>query len=212
MTITATTLAGAITASTTSFAITSATGVVNPNFQTGGPSTVTYLYIDQEIMLVVGVVGTQVSVVRGINGSLAAAHLNLTQVQVGGPGDFLVQNEWLAASTTGLQTIAQLVLPATFLSGATDAIPAGVAGTYIFKTAGVDAATLAAPTAAQEGNVIYISSDTTNVHTITTASLFANGAALASVATFKAFRGSNVLLRVCNLVYHVISSNVTSIT
>jgi hypothetical protein len=99
------------------------------------------------------------------------------------------------------------------LTGSADVINPHVNGNYIVKTAGVDAITLAAPTAGVDDNLsIAIYSDTANAHTITTSSLFANGAALAAVATFKAFRGSGILLRAFNGVWQVLASNVTSIT
>jgi hypothetical protein len=99
------------------------------------------------------------------------------------------------------------------LTGSADVINPHVNGNYIVKTSGVDAMTLTAPTAGTDDNLsVCIYSDTTNAHTITTASLFANGAALAAVATFKAFKGSGVTLRAYNGVWQVISSNVTSIT
>jgi hypothetical protein len=99
------------------------------------------------------------------------------------------------------------------LSGTTDALDPKVAGNYIIKTGSADAITLGAPRAGIDDNrSINIWSDTAFAHTVTLPSaLFANGAALATVATFKAFRGSGLALRAYNGTWQVLASNVTSI-
>lgn len=103
--------------------------------------------------------------------------------------------------------------PITELSGTTDAIDPTVAGNYVIKTAGVNAITLGLPRVGIDDNrSIAIFSDTANAHTVTLPSAqFANGTALATVVTFKAFRGSGVILRAYNGTWQVIGSNVTSI-
>lgn len=103
--------------------------------------------------------------------------------------------------------------PITLLNGAADVIPPFVAGNYIVNRAGVNAMTLAAPRAGtDDGLTINVWSDSANAHTITgPTTIFAAGAALATVITFKAFRGSGVSLRAFNGVWQVIGSNVTSI-
>jgi hypothetical protein len=208
MAITATTLSAAAGKGDLIVNVASATGITAPNFTAG--TGITFLMIDAEVLAVMGVNGTVVNVQRGINGSLASAHVNGAQVQIGLPGDFGPQGEFLQASTTSVQTELGVVWPGIFLAGSADAIPAGVAGFYVVKTAGVDAMTLAAPTAAQEGNIIQIWSDTTNAHTLTATSLLANGTALKTTATFPAFRGAGLTLRVCNLVYHVLSNGASA--
>ncbi len=102
--------------------------------------------------------------------------------------------------------------PITQLTGTTDVLDPHNSGNYIVKAGAIDAMTLAAPTAGvDDGVTINVWSDTLFVHTITTVALFANGAALANVATFKAFKGSGLTLRAFNGVWHVLRSNVTSI-
>ena len=111
--------------------------------------------------------------------------------------------------------------PVTLLSGTTDAIcpvinpvsGAHAGGNFVIKTAGVDAITLPTPVATiDDGLSVAIYSDTTNAHTVTAASAcIANGAALNTVVTFKAFRGSGVQLRAFNGTWQVMASNVTSI-
>jgi hypothetical protein len=208
MAITATTLSTACASgpagSDNFINVASATGITAPNFTTG--AGITYLLIDQEIMLATSVSGTVISVQRGVAGTPAQPHVINSQVQIGAPADFGPFAEYVGKSLTVLQTEAALNCPATFLAGLTDAIPAGVAGFYVIKSAAANLMTLAAPTAAQEGNIIDIWSDTAFAHTITATSLFAGGTALKTTATFPAFRGAGMKLRVCNLVYHVLSS------
>lgn len=212
MAITATTLAGACGAGDTTLNLTSVTNVTGPNFTAG--TGITVLYIDQEYMVAIGPpVGTFVPVLRGQYGTSAAAHVINSQVQIGLPGDYATgYGEFLKSSITQLQTEAGINWPATFLAGTTDAIPAGVAGLYVVKTGSANAMTLAAPTAAQEGNVIQVFSDTLFAHTITATSLLANGTALKTTATFAAFRGAGIALRVCNLVYHQLWNTAVTLT
>lgn len=208
MAITATTLSAAAGAKDTIVAVTSATGITAPNFTAG--TGITYLLVDAELMLVTGVSGTVVNVQRGYNGSLAVAHVSGAQAQIGVPSDFPPQQEFLSSSTTGVQTELQLNWPATFLSGSADAL-VGTSGFFVVKTAGVDAITLATPTAAQEGNVIFIWSDTANAHTVTcpTTNFAVGAAANKTVCTFPARPGAGIQLRVCNLNYHLISTSGT---
>jgi hypothetical protein len=207
MAITATTLSSAVAAgpSGTDYTInvTSATGITAPNFTSG--VGITWLFIDQELMLVMAVNGTVITVMRGQNGTPAQPHVVNSQVQIGTPADFQSVGEFVSKSLTVSQTEANVNRPAIFLQGLTAAIPAGVAGFYVIKSAAADLMTLAAPTAAQEGNIIDIWSDAAFAHTITATTLFASGTALKTTATFPAFRGAGMTLRVCNLVYHVLS-------
>jgi len=218
MTISATTLSAAVGLTDNSVLLASITNVVTANFQVGidpvkgtGSSPV-YLFIDQELMQALtapAAATSPVTVKRAQQGTVQAAHVSGAQVQVGLPADFppfidVAKNILLVSETRGAEN-----KPAVFLAGSADAIPAGVAGVYVVKTAGVDAMTLAAPTAAQEGNIIEVWSDTANAHTITATSLFANGTALKTTATFPAFRGAGVVLAVRNLVYHVVNGGGT---
>jgi hypothetical protein len=209
MAITATTLSGAITSSQTSFGVASATGITAPNNQTG--SGIIFLYVDQEQMLVTGVAGTVVSVVRGYNGTPSQAHVSGAQVQIGLPADFSTPQEVYGSPLVStLSILPAQNQPAIFLAGTADAIPAGVAGTYVVKSGSANAMTLAAPTAAQEGNVIEIWSDTLFAHTLTATSLLANGTALKTTATWPAFRGAGLRLCARNLVYHVQSNGASA--
>lgn len=202
MSINATTLSLAIGAADTQFGVASATNITAPNFTTG--VGLTYLFVDQEFMLVTGINGTAVQVVRGQLGTPAVAHLSGAQVQSGGPADFLQVGEVVTTSLTSKQIAASENQPATFLTGAADALT-GAAGIFLVKTAGVDAMTIPTPTAAMEGNVVEVWSDTTNAHTITAASAcVAAGQALKTVITFPAFKGAGVKLCARNLAWQII--------
>ena len=86
MALNATTSVAAIGANDVSFAVTSATGITAPNFTTG--VGITYLFVEQEWMLVTNVVGTTVSVQRGVLGSASQAHTSGVIVLAGLPTDF----------------------------------------------------------------------------------------------------------------------------
>lgn len=209
MAIVLTTLSGAITSSQTSFGVASATGITAPNFQT--MTGITWLLVDQEFMLVENIVGTVVSVVRGVNSSVAQAHVSGANVQAGAPGDYLEAQANFSGGTTTIGkdyylAVGALNYPAINLTGSADAINPAVPGIYEIKTAGVDAMTLLAPPAAAEGNIIIIISDTTNAHTLTATTLLAGGTALKTTATFPAFRGASLTLRASNGVWQVLSS------
>jgi len=203
MAITVTTLAGAVAINDKVVNVASATGITAPNDQTG--VGITYLFIDQELMKVVAVNGTFIGVYRGLNGTQVPAHVVNVQVQIGLPADFPTQQELYGALLAKLLTGAAYNQPAIFLAGATDAIPAHVPGFYVVKAGAADAMTLAAPTAADEGNIVEVWSDTAFAHTITATSLVAAGVALKTTITFPAFRGAGVRLRACNLVWHLLA-------
>jgi hypothetical protein len=88
MSLNTTTLSAAIGATDTQLGVASATGITAPNFTTG--ANVTYLYIENELMLVQAVSGTFISVVRGQMGTQAAAHGNTSPVIAGLVSDFPV--------------------------------------------------------------------------------------------------------------------------
>lgn len=208
MAITNTTLSTAVATTDQIISVASATGITAPNLQNG--TGITYLKIDQEVMLVLTVTSTFIGVLRGQMGTPVQAHLINTAVIIGLPSDFSQPNDLLNLATLVTANIGALILPPIFLGGSADAIPSTVPGNYIVKTSGVNAMTLAAPTLAQDGIVISVFSDTTNAHTITATSLFANGTALKTTATFPAFRGAGLILKASNLVWHVLSSGATA--
>lgn len=86
MAITATTLSGAATATDQIIGVASATGITAAVTTTG--AGLTFLLVDQELMKVEAVAGTQITVNRGWGGTQQVAHLTASTVLVGGPNDF----------------------------------------------------------------------------------------------------------------------------
>lgn len=76
--------------------VASATGIVaaNPYLgpTPGQPSFQSELYVDHEAMLVVGITGTTLTVVRGVNGTVATPHSSGAMVLFGQPRFFYVQD------------------------------------------------------------------------------------------------------------------------
>lgn len=85
-TLTQTSLTADVTASTSSFQLTSVTGIVG---QGNGPGTGTAIYIDRELASVISVSGKTVNVLRGINGTQATAHKASNMVLFGNPNAFV---------------------------------------------------------------------------------------------------------------------------
>ena len=86
MSITATTLSAAVAAADTKIGVASATGITAPVNTTG--SGFTFLKVDEELMFVVGVSGTQISVLRGQGGTQAKSHAASVPVLIGAPSDY----------------------------------------------------------------------------------------------------------------------------
>ena len=86
MAINSTTLSGAVAVSDNSVGVASATGISAPTPQTG--AGVTLLKIDDEMMYVVSLIGTQVQVLRGQYGTQQTAHELSAPVLIGAPSDF----------------------------------------------------------------------------------------------------------------------------
>lgn len=208
MAITQTTLSTAVATTDQIISVASATGITAPNLQAG--TGITWLKVDQEVMFVLFVTSTFITVLRGQMGTPVQSHLINTVVNIGLPGDFSQPNALFSLASFVTANIGALVLPPTKLGGSADAIPSTVPGNYVVTTAGVNAMTLAAPTLANDGIVINVFSDTTNAHTITATSLFANGTALKTTATFPAQRGAGVILKASNLVWHVLSNGASA--
>lgn len=99
------------------------------------------------------------------------------------------------------------------LAGSTDAIPAHSSGNYIVTTAGVDAMTLAAPTATtDDGITIVVSSGTANAHTITATGLFWSGGTAVNTATFAAHPGASITLRAYQGKWIVVATNAVTMS
>ena len=209
MSITTTTLTSACSATDTSIHVASATGITAPNFQTG--TGITILFIEQERMVCISAPnGTFIPVIRGQGGTQQVAHANGALVFIGLPTDFASFVQIFGNLMTTAQTVESQTQNAIQLTGTADALLSSVPGYYVIKTAGttVDAITLNTPVAADEGKIIDIWSATLAAHTVTAASACFAVAVTGNktVCTFPAFPGAGIKLRVCNLLYHVLSS------
>lgn len=156
MALNATTLTGAIGTTDTTFAVGSATGITNPNYQIGDPlkgisSGVTYLLVEQELMKVTGIVGLFVSVVRGELGSVCKAHGASAPVVAGLPTDFPTFNPALN-SAVPLFPLDTTGFSAPLVGGATNVAP----GPYFHLTGTTAMVTLTAPAGYVEGGEINI--------------------------------------------------------
>lgn len=210
MSITTTTLTSSCKADDTSIHVASVTGITAPNFQTG--AGITELVIEQERMIVITAPnGTFVPVVRGQGGTVQTAHANGALVFIGLPTDFNAFIEIFGSLMTSQQTLEGTTQNAVQLTGSADAVLSSVSSYNVIQSGGVDAITLPTPVAGDEGNIIDIWSATAHAHTVTAATAcFAVGVTgNKTVATFPAFPGAGIKLRVCNLLYHVIGSGGT---
>jgi hypothetical protein len=210
MSITTTTLAASLDASQTVLAVASASNITAPNFQTG--SGITVLQIEQERFVVMAVNGTQINVIRGQGGTVAASHANGALVTIGIPTDFSRFVEIFGSLMTSQQTLEGTTQNAVKLTGSADAVLSSVSTYNVIMTAGVDAITLPTPVAGDEGNIIDIWSATAQAHTVTAATAafaVASASGLRTICTFPAQIGAGIKLRVCNLLYHVISTGGT---
>jgi hypothetical protein len=118
----------------------------------------------------------------------------------------------LAAGTkafTGPVSAPGYTQPPVSLSGTTDAIPPHTSAFYMITTAGVDACTLAAPTAGtDDGKIIDIYSSTANAHTVTATGLFQDGSTTTDKATFAARAGCGISLMAFNGKWIVLTQSV----
>ncbi len=98
--LTSTTLSAAITATQQSFSVASATNI--------SVSPATAIYVDKELMYVLSVSGTRITVARGQNGTAAVAHTSGSYVLAGRP-DMFVTVAPTGACTTASTYVAPVV-------------------------------------------------------------------------------------------------------
>jgi hypothetical protein len=192
MALTQTTLSGAISATELTLPVTSATG-----FTVGNP-----LKVDTEMIgAILAIDGTAIKVRgRGWDGTAGVAHNALAIVVTGLPSDF-------AAPSPGTMVALDPDEPEikTYSVNGAITIPDRDQLIYLNK-AGVAAMTLAAPSKAQDGLMLQISSTTANAHTVTATGLFKTGAATVNLATFAAFAGAGFTVRASQGLWNVVSS------
>ena len=103
--------------------------------------------------------------------------------------------------------------PVATLTGAADAIDITVGNVFVLnRTGAVNAATLAAPSATDEGRVIWISNGTTQANTITVAGGLGGSGGTDDLLTFTNRTAANVTLRAFNLSWYLVGQYLTTVT
>lgn len=181
MALTRTTLAAAITASATSFTVTSATGFAATDF----------LRVNDEWLYVQEVTGTTIKAQRGRLGTLARPHGILSVAVVGSPVDFLPE-----------------IKPQMYSYGAAGAITPKP-GLHRLVAGSAAAMTLVAPTADQEGQEMTIVATAAQAYVLTLGAGYFN-AATNTKATFGAAIGDVLKLIAINQSWYVtLNKNIT---
>lgn len=118
-------------------------------------------------------------------------------------------NTLTAVITQPDQNTAQLIVTNMTADGAVTIAP----GIVTLNKSGVIAATLAAPTAEQEGMLMRFTSKSANAHTITATGLLHDGVTggAKDVATFAAFLGASITIIAINLKWHVLALNAVTV-
>lgn len=198
MAITQTTLVAPVALGDLIFSVTSATGFAVGN----------WVRIDSEyIGAVLAVNGTQISVRgRGDQGTAALPHNALALVATGLPADY----PGVPPGITVPDAPDDEVLVEYGVSGAI-AVPS-MNTIAVINKAGVAVMTLAAPSKAQDGMRLTVTSLTAFAHTVTATGLFKTGAATVNLATFAAFAGVGFSAVAVNGLWVITSNNVVTFT
>lgn len=196
MAITGTTLSAAITKDDLIIPVTSATGFAVDN----------WVRIDSEwIGAVLEINGTQIRVRgRGDQGTAGVPHNALALVSTGLATDYPA----IPPGVTVPDVPDDEVIIEYGVNGAI-AVPNQNTIVYLNK-AGVAAMTLAAPSKAQDGVRLTVTSLTANAHTVTATGLFKTGAATVNLATFAAFAGTGFSAVALNGLWVVTANNVVT--
>jgi hypothetical protein len=179
MALVTTTISAAVGANDPVIPVTSATGMAAGNF----------LKIDNEMMQIVSVSGTNISVrSRGDQGSAAVAH-NILALCTSGLLSDLAGNPFSQAPNVD----AQLKNIVTYSVSGAIAIP-NQNSIIVLDKAGVAAMTLAGPAADQDGLEVTILSATAQAHTVTYTAGFYGDTTSSDVATFAAKAGASMTI------------------
>lgn len=179
MALVTTTISAAVGANDLVIPVTSATGMSAGNF----------LKIDNEMMQIVSVSGTNISVrSRGDQGSAAVAH-NILALCTSGLLSDLAGNPFSQAPNVD----AQLKNIVTYSVSGAIAIP-NQNSIIVLDKAGVAAMTLAGPAADQDGLEVTILSATAQAHTVTYTAGFYGDTTSSDVATFAAKAGASMTI------------------
>lgn len=126
--------------------------------------------------------------------------------------DVVISGSEMSTTITSLNKAKGTV---TTLTGATDAIDISLGDIFILNRSGaVNAATLAAPAAGDEGRIIWIMNGTTQANTIaveTTEGLGGSGASY-NLLTFTNVTAANVTLRAYGLHWYMVGQYLTAVS
>lgn len=207
MALTLTTLAGDLAINDTIVKLTSTTGY--PAVGTVIGTNQVRMQIDGEIMYAVETIasGTVRVRSRGADGTLARPHDVLANVAMGVPDDFITYPD-------GSEAPRPPYYDEIFSYGEDGAIAVPNKNATIFLTKGsAGAYTLAAPTVAQDGLRLTITSQTAFAHVITATALVADGAAGSpeDVLTFAAFIGASCILVASDGLWNVVAGGTAGV-
>lgn len=146
---------------------------------------------------------------RGADGTVAVAHDVLQNVSMGAPGDF--PNIPAGADAPRPPFVDELVSVGE--NGAI-AIPERNATIFLTKASALATTTLAAPTQAQNGLRLTITSQTAAAHVITATTLLGDAVSGSphTTATFAAFIGATLILEASDGIWNVIGNVGVTIT
>ncbi|HJP60592.1 MAG TPA: hypothetical protein VJ865_11345 [Gemmatimonadaceae bacterium] len=200
MALTATTLAADLAANSTKVVVTSATG-----FSAGQE-----MLVDDEYMVIVKVTGTTLEVrSRGNHGTAGKAHDVLAPVVTSSdPADF-------PSVPVGATAIRPPFFHDVVTYGEDGAIAVPTKDTNVILSKGsAGAYTLAAPSKAQDGLRLTITSKTAFAHVVTATSLIGDGVSGSphTTATFAAFVGASILLVAVNGVWNEVGTKGVTVT
>lgn len=220
-TINTTTLSAAVTSTTQTFTIASATNVV-ANY---------VAYVDREMVLIRAISGTTLTVTRGYNGTLAQRHASSALIYTGPPAYFASNDVNGPCTTTDEVALPHINVAAgnvfqcsdslwiRYAEGGINEFSVGASTTYTVLGAltvkpGVSlingttlAMTLVAPSTAQNGMVMSIFSVNASAQTITTSAAGFNGGGTGTdVCTLGGAAGDGIVIQAWGGVWYVIAN------
>lgn len=188
MALTRTTLSGALNANDTLLRVASATG-----FAAGE-----YIKVDDEFMLTTEVSGTNISVMRGVNGTATVAHA-VTAGVVTGTGDEFVGDAVATAATYPLA--GRQRRKESFTAAFTVTLDPGIDKTIVLNGTSVIAVTVPIPTVDMDGDELNFVSNGAAAHTITFTGGLSGAGSGYDVVTINATAPSALKVVACNALW-----------
>ena len=203
MAFTTTTISSAVAVADNTIKVTSATG-----FAAGS-----YLRLDNEVLRIQSgyVSGTAIPVLRGLEGSVTAAHPATANVTVGLASDFAQAAAGIPVSVTYPAARAR-TLTSYGAAGAIALPSPGSDAVAVLNGTNALAMTLSNPTKDQDGDVLFIVGNGKAAHTVTYAAGFGNGGASYDVATFTTGAQNGIEAIAANGIWVMLSSMTGTLT